>query len=194
MHIGINHEEGRVTLEASNEEEAGQLRSIYEKLSPSLPLLGYGGKHDAEDGRIAYLIFKFPDGQPFTLTPTDEEDKDNIGRLRDSIYWGGGGLLLREKVGEEGQNFAVRFTITQCIQCGRDITKRSEAEWEICASCKAVCVHDWKQGYVHGGRAGDLSIGQYCTKCGVGNQEVPLVETFEPGWHVLGDPEAALPN
>lgn len=179
MRIVKNVEEGRITLIPSDDAERDVLGSLATELSATDQTVRYDSRSVDDQERTISLNFNRPNGDRFTLVPTDEDDRQALGGLRDALFMGSGQLIFRGSSNTDP--LSVYFTLRMCLVCGRDIIKMGEVEWRTCTECKAKCEHDYIKGYVHGGEAGDLAQGHYCSKCGLGkpNEEVkPLVGIF----------------
>lgn len=193
MKILIDDEAGRLTLCPSNMDETEQLRFIPKPSLTSRVILYYQGREDGSDGRVDRLNFSVK-GRSFPLLPTGPEDRDNLCALRDTVFFGSGRLVLRQITEDQETGLAAHFTASQCKICGRDITKRGQVEFRTCGTCSKLCTHSWTQGYIHGGDAGSLAIGQFCTKCGVGNKDVPLVKIFESAEYLVWTHQKVAPD
>ena len=106
-------------------------------------------------------------GVKLTLVGTTEEDKHEVGRIRDMCYFGSGGLIFIGETEVDGKKTIVT-TGLRCRHCGAGMIRYSDCEWKTCDACAAKCEHNYVRGMIHGGGVGDMGVGEYCDKCGRG--------------------------
>lgn len=171
MRILADRKGGRITLQPATEEEAQSLRSLAESLTTPRQKLKYAGRKTNDDGETIQLKFEQSDDQIFVLTPTEEEDRNNLGMMRDTCFFGSSGMFYIETVKADG-GMEILFTMGQCNVCNRDVITMDEVSWKTCKSCKMECSHEWEEGIIHEGQA--IGTGEFCKKCGFGNPDVPM--------------------
>lgn len=103
-------------------------------------------------------------GIKLTLCGTTEEDKYEVGHIRDACYFGSGGLIFLGKAEIDGKG-ALVVTVRRCEQCGAGMINFNDCEWGICDACAAKCEHGYVSGFVHGAGT-ELGFGEFCCKCG----------------------------
>lgn len=113
-------------------------------------------------------------GMQFDLQVSTPEDESHVRRIRDCCYFGSGGLIFLGTDDVDGKK-ALVVTVGLCKRCHAWMITLTECEWEVCDACAALCSHEYKEGYVHGGRAACLGLGEFCGECGRSN---PAVEPF----------------
>lgn len=111
------------------------------------------------------------DGVELILQGTTEEDKHEVGRIRDTCYFGSGDLIFLGETEVDGKK-AIVITGLRCKHCGAGMIRYSDCEWRTCAVCAAKCEHNYVRGMIHGGSVGELGIGEFCDKCGRGKPRV----------------------
>jgi hypothetical protein len=105
-------------------------------------------------------------GVELVLRGTTEEDKHEVGRIRDMCYFGSGGLIFIGETEVDGVK-AIVSTGLRCKHCGAGMIRYSDCEWETCDACAARCEHNYVRGAIHGGGT-DIGVGEFCDKCGRG--------------------------
>lgn len=104
-------------------------------------------------------------GIDFVLQGSTEDDKAEVGSIRNACYFGhAGGLFYLGEIEVEGKK-AIVVTAGYCKLCGATMTGLRSCEWEVCDNCSAKCHHQWERGMVHG-RGLDIGVGEYCGLCG----------------------------
>lgn len=106
-------------------------------------------------------------GVKLVLRGSTEEDKHEVGRIRDTCYFGSGGLIFIGETEVDGKK-AIVTTAKRCKHCGAGMIRYSDCEWSTCDACAAKCEHNYVRGMIHGGGVGDMGVGEYCDKCGRG--------------------------
>lgn len=109
-------------------------------------------------------------GVELILRGTTKADKQVVGSIRDTCFFGSGGLIFLKTVKVDGKTSLVT-TAKFCQHCGRGMIEMGRCEWKTCRACAAACEHTYKTGAVHGGGL-DIGLGEYCTKCGMGKPRV----------------------
>lgn len=118
----------------------------------------------------SWTEFCWNGGVTFWLEGSTESDRDELDSLRDTMYFGSSGLMLVEAE-VSGETLSLFFTASKCQHCEARLIKMGECEWKTCAECRSKCQHDWKEGAIHGGDAGELAHGEFCAKCGIVNPD-----------------------
>lgn len=105
-------------------------------------------------------------GVHLVLRGSTENDKSEVGRIRDACFFGAGGLIY---IGETELNKtkSIITTAMRCEHCNSNMLERVECEWRTCNACAAKCMHDYERGPIHGGGI-DIGVGEFCSKCGRG--------------------------
>lgn len=111
------------------------------------------------------------DSVELVLQGTTEEDKHEVGRIRDMCYFGSDGLIFIGEAEVDGKK-AIITTGSRCKHCGAGMIRYSDCEWKTCDACAAKCEHNYVRGMIHGGGVGDMGVGEYCDKCGRGKPRV----------------------
>jgi len=102
-----------------------------------------------------------------TIQGTSNDDKAEVGGIRDAVYFGGCQPVFMGAAKIEGKDAFV-ISLGLCQQCRSPMIGLRECEWAICNVCAGKCQHEYKNGMVHGGAAGSGAMGEYCSKCGRG--------------------------
>lgn len=134
------------------------------------------------------------DSVELVLRGSTEEDKHEVGRIRDTCYFGSGGLIFIGET-EVGGKKAIITTAERCKLCGAGMIRYLDCEWSICDACAAKCEHNYVRGAIHGGGT-DFGVGEFCDKCGrgkpkaEGEREKSVIEHHlaaekEPGVNIL---------
>jgi hypothetical protein len=105
------------------------------------------------------------DSVELVLQGTTEEDKREVGSIRDMCYFGSSGLIFIGETEVDGKK-AIVTTGLRCKHCGSGMIRYSDCEWKTCDVCAAKCEHAYVRGMIHGGDVGDMGVGEYCNKCG----------------------------
>ena len=106
------------------------------------------------------------DSVELVLRGSTEEDKHEVGRIRDMCYFGSGGLILIGETEVDGKK-AIVATGKRCKHCGVGMIRYFDCEWRTCDACAAKCEHNYVRGMIHGGGT-DMGVGEFCDKCGRG--------------------------
>ncbi len=105
------------------------------------------------------------------LQGTTQEDKREVGRIRDMCFFGSSGLIFIGEADVDGKR-AIITTGRRCKHCGAGMICYSDCEWKTCDVCAAKCEHNYVRGMIHGGSVGDMGVGEYCDRCGRGKPKV----------------------
>jgi len=124
-----------------------------------------GHQEDIKEGNVTRMGV-WMGGIDFVLEGSDVADKQEVGCIRDTCFFGTGGLIYLGSIEVEGKK-AIVVTGSYCKLCGAAMIGLL-CEWKVCDACSAKCSHQWERGMVHGGSAGDIGVGEYCTICGRG--------------------------
>lgn len=173
-----------IPVEADEEQV---IASITAMLSPE-DKLSYGGRgRDGDDDKFCVVYLhaggrkekrvethgdvtvhstEHVDGIKLTLVGTTEEDKHEVGRIRDTCYLGSGGLIFLGETEVNGKK-AVVMTAKRCKHCGTGMIGYVDCEWSTCDTCAAKCGHNYVHGAIRGGGT-DIGVGEFCDKCGRG--------------------------
>ena len=106
------------------------------------------------------------DSVKLILIGTTEEDKHEVGRIRDACYFGSGGLIFIGETEVDGKK-AIITTAKRCKHCGSGMIRYFDCERSTCDACAAKCEHNYVRGAIHGGGT-DIGVGEFCDKCGRG--------------------------
>lgn len=109
-------------------------------------------------------------GTLLELKGSNTESDQKVKSLRDSCYFSRGKPVFIQSNETEGKT-TITITLNQCKLCNGPTLSLRGCEWSVCDSCASVCQHNFKRGPVHGGRAGEIAIGEFCSKCGFGNPD-----------------------
>lgn len=123
-----------------------------------------------EKGNITMHEFVHVGGIKLILQGSAEEDKREVGRIRDICYYGSSGLIFLGETVIEGKQ-ALTITAKRCKVCNKNMIRRVECEWSICDECAAKCEHKYVLGAIHGGGV-NLGVGEYCDICGRGKPKL----------------------
>lgn len=105
-------------------------------------------------------------GVELVLCGSTEEDKQEVGRIRDTCYFGSGGLIFLGEAEVDGKRVMVT-TAKRCKHCQAGMIRHTECEWSTCDACAGKCEHNYVRGAIHGGGT-DIGMGEFCDKCGRG--------------------------
>jgi hypothetical protein len=119
------------------------------------------------DGCVTVRDSVLTGGVRVVVQGTNDDDKSEVGGLRDVCYFGGCSPIFMGpvKVQEEA---GIAITLKLCKHCQAPMIGLVECEWSVCDACAKKCQHEYEKGIVHGGPAGTGAIGQFCGKCGRG--------------------------
>jgi hypothetical protein len=140
---------------------------------PRINYFGYHGKHVPKvekTGNITVHQTVYEGGVKFTLEGTSADDKRQGGSIRDVSFFGSSGLVFLGTTEVDGK-LGVILTAMFCTKCSAPMISLSAVEWRICNACAAKCEHRYVRGIVHGGKAGNMGMGEYCEICGRGKPE-----------------------
>ena|SRR3989344_848223 len=132
--------------------------------------LHVGGRKEKKSetsGNVTVISTEHVDSVELVLRGTTEEDKHEVGRIRDMCYFGSGGLIFIGETEVDGKK-AIVTTGLRCKHCGAGMIRYSDCEWKTCDACAAKCEHTYVPGMIHGGGVGDMGVGEFCDKCGRG--------------------------
>ncbi len=180
-----------LTLVPNGESEHKVIASIIKSLKPG-GMLSYGGRKDVGSEGFCELYFYVGakqkmhtethgnltvsqqvhvGGVKLTLRGSTKADKYEVRRIRDLCYVGrGGGLVFLGSTLVEKQK-AIVVIGSHCERCKANMITRGECERGVCDACAKKCKHTFTTGLVHGGKAGAMGLGEYCTRCGRGNPD-----------------------
>lgn len=134
----------------------------------------HAGGHEEErvetDRNVTVHRTVHVDGIKLVLQGTTEEDKREVGRIRDMCYFGSGGLIYIGETEIDGKK-AIITTGLRCKHCGSGMIRHADCEWKTCDACAAKCEHTYVQGTIHGGNL-DIGFGEFCDKCGRGKPKI----------------------
>ena len=128
-----------------------------------------GGRKEKQSetiGNVTMIHTVHVDSVKLTLIGTTEEDKHEVNRIRNTCYFGSGGLIFIGETEVDGKK-AIITTAERCKHCGAGMIYYLDCEWSTCDACVAKCEHNYVRGAIHGGST-DIGIGQFCNKCGRG--------------------------
>ena len=106
------------------------------------------------------------DSVELVLRGSTEEDKHEVGRIRDMCFFGSSGLIFICETEVDGKRSIVT-TGLRCKHCGAGMIRYNDCEWKTCDACAAKCEHNYVRSMIHGGGL-DIGIGEACNKCGRG--------------------------
>lgn len=129
-----------------------------------------GHQEDVKKGNVTYRGV-WVGGIDFVLQGSGRENKLEVGSIRDTCFFGSGGLIYLGSFEVDGKR-AIVITASHCKICGGTMVGMVSCEWAVCDNCAAKCTHQWIHGAVHGGGAGDIGFGEYCGLCGRGKPKV----------------------
>lgn len=187
MRIIRDEKSKTITLLPMEIEEAETLKLIAEKGKPGEQLRYGGCSSDDPEYKfcIVYLYFGSErkdvvkeetanfklvhrganvGGIQFALRGTTEQDKYEINGIRNTCYFGSGGLIYLGKVEVDGK-VGIVCTAKYCSKCGATMLGRLECEWNICDDCAKKCRHAYERGAIFGPGV-DIGMGEFCGKCG----------------------------
>lgn len=104
-------------------------------------------------------------GIHLVIAGSTDDDKGEVGYLRDSCYFGASSPIFLDTVEVDGVK-AMVITLKLCKHCQAPMISLCSVEWSTCPACAEKCEHEYEQGLVHGGDAGSGAVGEFCTKCG----------------------------
>ena len=104
-------------------------------------------------------------GVELALRGSTEEDKHEVNFIRDTCYFGSGGLIFISETEVDGKK-AIITTAMRCKYCDAGMIHYGACEWRICDACAAKCEHSYVCGAIHGSM--DIGVGEFCNKCGRG--------------------------
>lgn len=117
-------------------------------------------------GRVRITNNVYVGGVRLVLRGSTVEDKYKVGQIRDTCYFGSGGLILLEEIKVDGQK-ALLLTAKYCKLCGSRMIDRVSCAWSTCNECAAKCEHQYERGLVMSGIF-DVAMGEFCGLCGRG--------------------------
>lgn len=123
-------------------------------------------KRSETSGNVTMHRTVHVDSVELVLRGSTEEDKHEVGCIRDTCYFGSGGLIFIGKTEVDGKK-AIITTAKRCKHCGAGMIRYSDCEWSTCDTCAAKCEHNYVRGAIHGGGT-DIGAGEFCDKCGRG--------------------------
>ncbi len=170
MRIVADEEKGTWTFIPVTNKEFSMLAKVAGKLD-LCQKLKYRNMVSRKDGSIAHLEFEIgpaddekskPDA--LILRGIGTEDKNQLASIRNTCFFGPGGLIYLGVASIEGVEGVV-FTGEFCKVCGRDMIGLAQCETLTCHDCASKCEHQYKRGAFHGGEV-DIGVADVCTKCG----------------------------
>lgn len=165
MRIVIDDERTVCTLIPGDSTEDAAWVEVLTDLAPETKL-DYDGCRRSGDDRTLQAIMVTIGGRKLILSPTSEADRRPLGILRDTCYYGSGGLLFfgtTEVVGTR----AFQCTGSRCKHCAAPMLDFGRCEWGMCSGCASRCAHTYERGVVHGGKH-QFGMGEFCSECGQG--------------------------
>lgn len=122
------------------------------------------GKDDEED-KFCVVHFNFggEKNEKLTVCGTTKDDKYGVNNIRNTCFFGSGGLVFIKETTVDGKP-AIVVTALYCKSCGSPIIGM-RAEWKICDKCADECDHKYVEGPIHGPRM-DVGTGEFCKICG----------------------------
>ncbi|MBI4088035.1 hypothetical protein HY418_01475 [Candidatus Kaiserbacteria bacterium] len=121
------------------------------------------GKRETQ-GNVTTIRTVHVDSVELVLRGSTEEDKHEVGRIRDTCYFGSGGLIFIGETEVDGKK-SIITTAKRCKHCGAGMIRWSNCEWGTCDACAAKCEHNYVRGAIHGGGT-DIGVSEFCNKCG----------------------------
>lgn len=153
------------TLVPIEQEEEQILASIAATIQTG-DKLSYGGRgRDGEDDKFCTVHLHIG-GVELVLGGSTEDDKYEVNGIRNTCYFGSGGLIFLGVVEVDGKK-AIVTTAKYCKQCGGAMINCFACEWGICDACAAKCEHLYERGSIHGPKI-DIGMGEFCGLCGRG--------------------------
>jgi len=149
-------------------DEEQVIASITAMLKPE-DKLSYGGCQQDEAGRNRIVHLHAVGGIELVLQGSTEEDKQQVGSIRDTCYFGSGGLIFIGETEVDGKKSIITIA-KRCKYCNAGMIRYSDCEWNTCDVCAAKCEHNYVLGAIHGGGT-DIGAGEFCDKCGRGKPQ-----------------------
>lgn len=115
------------------------------------------------DGFLTIIHDVCVDGAGLFVCGSTEEDKKEVGFVRDTCYWGSSGLIFLGTT-QVDDKLAIVTTAKRCKHCNAGMIWYYECESNTCNACAAKCEHTYVHGVVHGGGV-DIGMGEFCSKC-----------------------------
>lgn len=128
-----------------------------------------GGREEEKvetQGNVTFHSTVHVDSVKLVLRGSTEDDKHEVNRIRDTCYFGSGGLIFIGETELDGKK-SIITTAKRCKHCGAGMIRYSDCEWSTCDACAAKCEHNYVRGAIHGGGT-DIGVGEFCDKCGRG--------------------------
>ncbi|GEM_PF-1641736 len=122
-------------------------------------------KEEKNDGFLTRQVYV--GGVKLTLCGSTNDDERVVRSIRDTCYFGSGGLIFLGETEVDGTK-TITTTAKRCKLCGGNMIGMGECEWKTCDTCRDTCEHHYIHGMIHGGDVGDMGMGEYCGKCGRG--------------------------
>lgn len=189
MLLTVNEEMGLWTLIAVSEDEATLVSNATALLQVKDKIIYRGSSSNRETRELKHIRFHvggkpeqkitrnpsggsthetiYVGGVEVIVEPSTPYSRMVMGGMRDTCFFADGCIYFIEASSIQGLPTIV-CTGSFCKHCNSPILKPGRCEWHTCDACVEKCEHEWKEGSVHGGDAGDLGLGQYCGKCGIG--------------------------
>ena len=192
MKIIVDEKKGTFTIVPMTEAEETKISAVLSVLTPDQVLDYQGRSRDPENtkyvqahfhiggakkkvretkGNITFIGSKMEGGIELTLQGTSDDDKNEVGGIRDVCFFGAAGLIFIESTEVDGKKSMV-VTAKKCKHCGANMISLSSCEWSTCSACAEKCEHVYVEGMVHGGGL-DIGVGLFCEKCGRGKPKEP---------------------
>lgn len=184
MKIIRNKELATLTFIPMDVDEQEIIASIAAILKPG-DKLSYGGKNrDGDDdkfcaidlyagareemetkieGNITVVQNVHVGGVKLVLRGSTEDDKREVGSIRDTCYFGSDGLIFIGET-EADSKKCIITTGKLCKYCNARMISCSDCESGICAACAVRCPHNYVRGAIHGGSA-NIAVGEFCAHC-----------------------------
>ncbi len=188
MQILTNAEDAILTFVPVTDEETETIAAIA-KTTEVDEKLKYGGRGKDPDDEDFCTVFLHAGGESewvteqkspnfsvtqeqFTgdtkleLVGSTTDDKYAVGSIRNTCYFGSGGLIFLGETTHEGKQ-AINVTAARCKHCAANMIDYGRCEWKTCSKCADACDHKYERGMVHSPGL-DVGMGEFCTKCGCG--------------------------
>jgi hypothetical protein len=183
--INRNEEDATLAFVPTGTSEVEVVTAILAIVTPG-EKLSYAGRNDATEtekfsielyagatkepssetsGNVTVVGIAHVGGVRLDLRGDTDDDDLEVRRLRDTCYFGSGGLIFLGETEVDGRK-ALLITAAKCKLCEGNMLGLGECEWKTCNACKDKCEHVYIRGLVHGGGAGGVGMGEYCEKCG----------------------------
>lgn len=146
----------------------------------SIVHLNAGGREEQQsktDGGLTVCQTVYSGGVKLTLRGSTEEDKYEVNGIRNTCYFGSGGLVFLGTVPVDGK-VALVTTADYCKLCGAAMIDSGRCEWKVCSACADKCDHRYERGAIHGSGV-DIGVGEFCQVCGLGKPDPVKLSLLE---------------